>query len=108
MENRLRTLRSNVPTPRSYLPPPTARSAGRRSLTGRPPRRPWINSGPSRHRPGRGRVDLLEYQGKQLFARFGLPVSEGAPAATAAEARAVAEQLGGAGGVEAPALVGGV
>ena len=32
MDNRLRTLRSNVPTPRSYLPPPTARSAGRRSL----------------------------------------------------------------------------
>ena len=32
MDNRLRTLRSNVPTPRSYLPPPTARSAGRRSF----------------------------------------------------------------------------
>jgi len=52
-------------------------------------------------------VDLLEYQGKQLFARFGLPVSEGAPAATAAEARAVAEQLGGPVVVKAQVLVGG-
>src|SRR4051812_6154034 len=33
MDNRFRTLRSNVPTPRSYLPPPTARSAGRRSFS---------------------------------------------------------------------------
>ena len=52
-------------------------------------------------------MDLLEYQGKQLFARFGLPVSEGAPAATAAEARAVAEQLGGPVVVKAQVLVGG-
>jgi succinyl-CoA synthetase beta subunit len=52
-------------------------------------------------------VDLLEYQGKQLFARFGLPVSEGAPAASAADARAVAEQLGGPVVVKAQVLVGG-
>ena len=32
------------------------------------------------------RVDLFEYQGKQLFARYGIPVSPGAPVDTVAEA----------------------
>src|SRR5437763_766117 len=31
-------------------------------------------------------VDLLEHQGKQLFARFGIPVSDGVVASTPAEA----------------------
>jgi succinyl-CoA synthetase beta subunit len=52
-------------------------------------------------------VDLYEYQGKQLFARYGIPVSEGAIAATPAEARAAAEELGGPVVVKAQVLVGG-
>jgi succinyl-CoA synthetase beta subunit len=40
-------------------------------------------------------VDLYEYQGKELFARFGIPVSEGRLATTPEEARAAAEDLGG-------------
>jgi succinyl-CoA synthetase beta subunit len=52
-------------------------------------------------------VDLYEYQGKQLFARFGIPVSEGAVATTPAEARAAAEQLGDAVMVKAQVLLGG-
>jgi succinyl-CoA synthetase beta subunit len=52
-------------------------------------------------------VDLYEYQGKQLFARYGIPVSEGVIAATPAEARAAAEQLGGPVVVKAQVLVGG-
>jgi succinyl-CoA synthetase beta subunit len=39
-------------------------------------------------------VDLLEYQGKQLFAKHGLPVPEGRHAATVAEAVAAAEEVG--------------
>jgi succinyl-CoA synthetase beta subunit len=38
-------------------------------------------------------VDLYEYQGKELFGRFGIPVSEGRLATTPAEARAAAEKL---------------
>jgi succinyl-CoA synthetase beta subunit len=52
-------------------------------------------------------VDLYEYQGKQLFARFGIPVSEGALATSPAEARQAAEQLGGPVVVKAQVLVGG-
>jgi succinyl-CoA synthetase beta subunit len=40
-------------------------------------------------------VDLYEYQGKQLFRRFGIPVSEGRLATTPEEARRAAEELGG-------------
>ena len=36
-------------------------------------------------------MDLLEYQGKQLFARHGVPVPSGAPATTVEEAVAAAE-----------------
>jgi succinyl-CoA synthetase beta subunit len=39
-------------------------------------------------------VDLLEYQGKQLFAKHGLPVPEGRHAATVDEAVAAAEEVG--------------
>jgi succinyl-CoA synthetase beta subunit len=52
-------------------------------------------------------VDLYEYQGKELFRRFGIPVSEGRPATTAAEARAAAEELGGQVVVKAQVLTGG-
>lgn len=40
-------------------------------------------------------MNLHEYQGKQLFAEYGLPVSKGVAAATAAEAVAAAERIGG-------------
>jgi succinyl-CoA synthetase beta subunit len=40
-------------------------------------------------------VDLSEHQGKELFRRHGIPVSEGRVAATPDEARSAAESLGG-------------
>jgi succinyl-CoA synthetase beta subunit len=52
-------------------------------------------------------MDLYEYQGKQLYARFGIPVSEGKLASTPEEARAVAEELGGEVVVKAQVLTGG-
>jgi succinyl-CoA synthetase beta subunit len=52
-------------------------------------------------------MDLYEYQGKQLFARFGIPVSEGKVATSPEEARAVAEELGGPVVVKAQVLTGG-
>jgi succinyl-CoA synthetase beta subunit len=52
-------------------------------------------------------VDLYEYQGKELFRRFGIPVSEGRLATTPAEARAAAEELGGPVVVKAQVLTGG-
>jgi succinyl-CoA synthetase beta subunit len=52
-------------------------------------------------------MDLYEYQGKQPFARFGIPVSEGKLVTTPAEARAAAEELGGQVVVKAQVLVGG-
>ena len=39
-------------------------------------------------------MDLLEYQGKQLFARHGVPVPSGKPARTVEEAVAAAEEIG--------------
>jgi len=52
-------------------------------------------------------VDLYEYQGKELFRRFGIPVSEGRLATTPAEARSAAEELGGPVVVKAQVLTGG-
>jgi succinyl-CoA synthetase beta subunit len=52
-------------------------------------------------------MDLYEYQGKQLFARYGIPVSEGRIATTPEEARAAAEELGGHVVVKAQVLTGG-
>jgi succinyl-CoA synthetase beta subunit len=52
-------------------------------------------------------MDLYEYQGKQLFARFGIPVSEGRLATTKEEARTAAEELGGQVVVKAQVLTGG-
>ncbi len=39
-------------------------------------------------------MDLLEYQGKQLFARHGVPVPSGRPASTVEEAVAAADEIG--------------
>jgi succinyl-CoA synthetase beta subunit len=52
-------------------------------------------------------VDLYEHQGKELLARYGIPVSEGRVALTPAEARAAAEALGGPVVVKAQVLTGG-
>jgi succinyl-CoA synthetase beta subunit len=52
-------------------------------------------------------VDLYEYQGKELFAKAGIPVSEGQLAESPAEARAAAEELGGPVVVKAQVLTGG-
>src|SRR5581483_208165 len=52
-------------------------------------------------------MDLYEYQGKQLFAKFGIPVSQGRVARTPQEARAAAEELGGQVVVKAQVLTGG-
>ncbi|MCB1851959.1 MAG: ADP-forming succinate--CoA ligase subunit beta [Gammaproteobacteria bacterium] len=40
-------------------------------------------------------MNLHEYQSKQLFAQYGIPVSRGKPASTVAEARAAAQSLQG-------------
>jgi len=52
-------------------------------------------------------VDLFEYQGKQLFARYGIPVSPGAPARTVDEAVAAADRIGYPVVVKAQVHVGG-
>jgi succinyl-CoA synthetase beta subunit len=52
-------------------------------------------------------MDLLEYQGKQLFAKHGVPVPEGRPAASVAEAVEAAEDLGYPVVIKAQVLIGG-
>jgi succinyl-CoA synthetase beta subunit len=52
-------------------------------------------------------VDLYEYQGKELFRRFGIPTSAGQLALTASEARVAAEELGEQVVVKAQVLTGG-
>jgi succinyl-CoA synthetase beta subunit len=52
-------------------------------------------------------LDLYEFQGKELFRRCGIPVSEGRLATTPEEARAAAEKLGGPVVVKAQVLTGG-
>jgi succinyl-CoA synthetase beta subunit len=52
-------------------------------------------------------VDLYEYQGKQYFARFGIPVPDGAVADTIEEAVTVAERIGYPVVVKAQVQVGG-
>src|SRR5205823_4589751 len=52
-------------------------------------------------------VDLHEHQGKELFRRYGIPVSEGRLATTAEEVRRAAEELGGPVVVKAQVLTGG-
>jgi succinyl-CoA synthetase beta subunit len=52
-------------------------------------------------------MDLLEYQGKQLFAKHGVPVPEGRVAVTPQEARKAAEELGFPVVVKAQVQIGG-
>ena len=52
-------------------------------------------------------MDLYEYQGKELFKRHGIPVSEGRLATTPDEAAAAASELGGQVVVKAQVLTGG-
>jgi len=52
-------------------------------------------------------LDLYEYQGKQLFARQGIPVPSGEVATTPTEAKAAAEKIGGKVVVKAQVQVGG-
>ena len=52
-------------------------------------------------------LDLHEYQGKELFRRYGIPVSDGVLATTPAEAREAAQSLGCPVVVKAQVLIGG-
>src|SRR6202140_3094622 len=52
-------------------------------------------------------MDLLEYQGKQLFARHGVPVPAGQPARPVSEAVAAAEEIGYPCVVKAQVQIGG-
>jgi succinyl-CoA synthetase beta subunit len=52
-------------------------------------------------------MDLYEYQGKELFRRFGIPVSDGRLASSPEEARTAAQELGGQVVVKAQVLTGG-
>jgi succinyl-CoA synthetase beta subunit len=52
-------------------------------------------------------VDLFEYQAKQLFQKFGVPVSLGEVATTPDEARQIAERIGGVTVVKAQVKIGG-
>jgi succinyl-CoA synthetase beta subunit len=52
-------------------------------------------------------MDLYEHQGKELFRRFGIPVSEGRLATTPEEARTAGGELGGQVVVKAQVLTGG-
>lgn len=52
-------------------------------------------------------MKLHEYQSKRIFAQYGVPIPEGDVATTAAEARQVAQRLGGPVVIKAQVLVGG-
>lgn len=52
-------------------------------------------------------MKLHEYQSKQLYAEHGVPIPRGEVAETPAQARAIAEQLGGSVAVKSQVLVGG-
>jgi succinyl-CoA synthetase beta subunit len=52
-------------------------------------------------------MDLLEYQGKQLFARHGVPVPTGQPARTVDEAVAAADEVGYPCAIKAQVQIGG-
>jgi succinyl-CoA synthetase beta subunit len=52
-------------------------------------------------------MDLLEYQGKQLFARHGVPVPSGAPATSVEQAVAAADEIGYPCVIKAQVLIGG-
>jgi succinyl-CoA synthetase beta subunit len=52
-------------------------------------------------------MKLHEYQSKQIFAKYGIPIPKGRVAATAIEAKQIAEELGGRVVVKSQVLVGG-
>lgn len=52
-------------------------------------------------------MKLHEYQSKQIFARYGIPIPKGRVAITASEARSIAQELGGRVVVKSQVLVGG-
>lgn len=52
-------------------------------------------------------MDLMEYQGKQVFAKYGIPVSDGRICSTPQEAEAAAREIGGQVVVKAQVQVGG-
>jgi succinyl-CoA synthetase beta subunit len=52
-------------------------------------------------------MDLLEYQGKQLFARHGVPVPSGKPARTVEEAVTAAQEIGYPCAIKAQVQIGG-
>ncbi len=52
-------------------------------------------------------MNLHEYQSKRIFAKHGIPIPQGDVATTPAEAKAIAEKLGGAVVVKSQVLVGG-
>jgi succinyl-CoA synthetase beta subunit len=62
---------------------------------------------PRAARDRRRHVDLLEYQGKQLFARHGIPVPDGRPARTVDEAVVAAKEVGFPCAVKAQVKIGG-
>jgi len=52
-------------------------------------------------------MKLHEYQAKQIFAKYGVPIPKGRVASSASEAKTIAEELGGRVVVKAQVLVGG-
>src|SRR5512134_785006 len=52
-------------------------------------------------------MKLHEYQSKQLFAKYGIPIPKGRVAATAGEVREIAKELGGRVVIKSQVLVGG-
>ncbi len=52
-------------------------------------------------------MKLHEYQSKQIFDKYGIPIPKGRVAATATEARQIAEELGGRVVIKSQVLVGG-
>jgi succinyl-CoA synthetase beta subunit len=52
-------------------------------------------------------MKLHEYQSKLIFAKYGIPIPKGRVAATAREAKAIAEELGGRVVIKSQVLVGG-
>jgi succinyl-CoA synthetase beta subunit len=52
-------------------------------------------------------MKLHEYQSKQIFSRFGIPIPKGRVASTASEAKQIARELGGRVVIKAQVLVGG-
>jgi succinyl-CoA synthetase beta subunit len=52
-------------------------------------------------------MKLHEYQSKQIFSRYGIPIPKGRVASTAVEARQIAEELGGRVVIKSQVLVGG-